>query len=127
MDNSIQNKMDYAHKKKINNRINKIKDKSIFQKIFDISKSELYTDTGKKKFSHNNNGIFFDLNLLSDDVLYKIENILNENLINSTESDTISSIKYSTYSTDETNNYQSMGPRSTNQEKSIIKHTQNDK
>ena len=127
MDNSIKNKMDYAHKKKINSRISKIKDKDVFQKIFEVSKSELYTETGKKKFSHNNNGIFFDLNILSDKVLYKIEDILNENIVNSTESETPTSIKFSTYSQDDTNNYKSLGPRLTNQEKNIIKNTQNEK
>ena len=127
MDNSIKNKMDYAHKKKINSRISKIKEKDVFQKIFEVSKSELYTETGKKKFSHNNNGIFFDLNILSDKVLYKIEDILNENIVNSTESETPTSIKFSTYSQDDTNNYKSLGPRLTNQEKNIIKNTQNEK
>lgn len=70
--------MDYEHKKKINEKLNNVKDKEIFYNIFDVIKSDLYDKDGKKKFTENNNGIFFDLNLISEENLNKIDNILNE-------------------------------------------------
>jgi len=80
--------MDYDHKKKLNEKINSIKDKDLFYKIFEIVKEELYYSNGNKKFTENYNGIFFDLNKISDENLIKIENLLNENLINITDSET---------------------------------------
>jgi|SaaInlV_100m_DNA_2_1039680.scaffolds.fasta_scaffold150777_1 hypothetical protein len=119
--------MDYNCKKKMNDKINKVKDKEIFKEIFELAQAELYTENGEKNFSHNNNGIFFDLNKLSDKILYQIEDLLNENLIVTTESETGSNIKYSPYSTDEIGNYKNMGPRLSNQEKNIITNIQKDK
>lgn len=79
--------MDYNHKKKLNEKINSIKDKDIFFKIFNIVKNELYNDTGQKKYTENYNGIFFDLNKISDKKLYEIEDLLKENSIILTDTD----------------------------------------
>tara|TARA_Y100000389_G_C17406938_1_gene488611 strand:+ start:1045 stop:1323 length:279 start_codon:yes stop_codon:yes gene_type:complete len=79
--------MDYNHKKKLNEKINSIKDKDIFFKIFNIIKDELYNDTGQKKYTENYNGIFFDLNKISDKKLYEIEDLLKENSIILTDTD----------------------------------------
>ena len=79
--------MDYNHKKKLNEKINSIKDKDIFFKIFNIVKDELYNDTGQKKYTENYNGIFFDLNKISDKKLYEIEDLLKENSIILTDTD----------------------------------------
>ena len=79
--------MDYDHKKKINEKINSIKDKDIFYKIFDIVKEELYNENGQKKYTENFNGIFFDLNKISDKKLIEIENLLKLNSITITDSE----------------------------------------
>ena len=68
--------------------IGKIKDKQVFKEIFYVAQTELQSE-GDCKYSHNNNGIFFDLKLLSEQTLLKIEDILKNNIIN-TESETIS-------------------------------------
>ena len=60
-------------------------------------------------------------------VLNKLEELVNANITNTTESETLNSIKYTTYSSDEVNNYQTDGPRLTNQEKSVIINIQKDK
>lgn len=83
--------MDYERKKKINEKICLIKDKELYHKIFEIAKSDLYLDDGKQKFTQNNNGIFFDLNNLSNETLIKIENLLADNLISLSESDIVTS------------------------------------
>jgi hypothetical protein len=75
---------------KIKDMIGKIKDKQVFKEIFYIAQIELQSD-GDCKYSHNNNGIFFDLKLLSEQTLIKIEEILKNSISsNNTESETIS-------------------------------------
>ena len=90
--------MDYNSKKKLNEKINKITDKDILLKIFETVKPELYNINGQKKFTQNNNGIFFDLNQISDETLNKLNNILNENICSSDSENT--NIKYTNYSSE---------------------------
>jgi hypothetical protein len=77
---------------KIKDMITKIKDKQVFKEIFYIAQGELQSSLdGECKYSHNDNGIFFDLKLLSESTLLKIEELLKTNISsNNTESDTIS-------------------------------------
>ena len=70
--------MDVEHIKKINEKINKIKDVNIYYEIFNIIKDDLYISDGKYKFTQNNNGIFFNLRLISEEKLIKLEKFLNE-------------------------------------------------
>ena len=70
--------MEYSHKKKINDKIEKIKDKDILFEIYNTVKNEI-SDT--KNITINNNGVYFDLNKLSNELILKIENILNEHFI----------------------------------------------
>jgi hypothetical protein len=73
--------MNYHYKKNINEKIKKINNNKLYYKIFDLIKDELY-DNNKKKFTSNNNGIFFDINILKDDTLEQINSILDNNNIN---------------------------------------------
>ena len=57
---------------KINDMISKIKNKEILKQIFYIVQTELNNEN-ECKYSHNDNGIFFDLILLSDETLEKLE------------------------------------------------------
>lgn len=100
---------------KINNMISKIKDKQILKEIFYIVQPELQS-SGECKYSHNDNGIFFDLKLLSDITLEKIEELVKQNLsIIHTETD---SINYSAYCNEELplNN----GPKLNNIERNLM-------
>ena len=67
--------MDRDRMLKLNDMINKIKDKNILKEIFFIAQNELES-SGECKYSHNNNGIFFDLKLLSEETLEKIEHLI---------------------------------------------------
>ncbi len=80
---------------KINDLIKKIKDKALLKEIFYLAQNELQS-SGECKYSHNDNGIFFDLKLLSEQTLLKIEELAKNN--NNTDSE---SINYSTYCSDE--------------------------
>ena len=94
--------------------ISKIKDKQILKEIFYIVQPELES-SGECKYSHNDNGIFFDLKLLSDNTLEKIEEIAKQNLTINTDTD---SINYSAYCNEELslNN----GPKLNNVERNLM-------
>ncbi len=61
---------------KIKDMIGKIKDKQILKEVFYIAQFELQSTDGDCKYSHNDNGIFFDLKVLSETTLLKIEDLL---------------------------------------------------
>jgi hypothetical protein len=85
---------------KIKDMISKIKDKQLFKEIFYIAQNDLASDDGNCKYSHNHNGIFFDLKLLSESTLLKIEELLKTNISSNTESETIN---YNIYFNDSNN------------------------
>lgn len=109
----------YQDKKKLVYRIEQIKSKKNYIKLFKIINSD------NIKFTDNNNGIFINMNALTNISLNKINNFLN--LINKTndmiDSDTNSTINtdYKPYSIDEFSDYKSYGPKLSNYEKNIIK------
>jgi len=72
-----------------------------------------------KDISINRNGIFFNINSLSDDCIDKLSAFLN--ISGDTVTETESKIKYQPYSIDELENVNKVGPKLSNQEKSIIK------
>ncbi len=74
---------------KINDMIKKIKDKQLLKEIFNIALPDLQSN-GENKYSVNDNGIFFDLKLLSDITLEKIEELLKQNISTETDSVTFS-------------------------------------
>ena len=91
--------MDRDRMIKIKDMIGKIKDKEILKEVFYIAQTELQSIDGNCKYSHNDNGIFFDLKVLSEPTLLKIEELLKTTLsATNTESDTIS---YNIYYNDE--------------------------
>jgi len=106
-----------SYRKKIVNKINKLKDKKDFIMIFNIVQLELGKD-----ISINKNGIFFNINSLSDTCIENLDSYLNT--ISETITDTETKIKYKPYSIDELDNVNKLGPKLSNQEKSIIKKFQ---
>ena len=74
---------------KINDMIRKIKDKQLLKEVFNIALPDLQSN-GDNKYSVNDNGIFFDLKLLSDNTLEKIEELLKQNISTETDSVTFS-------------------------------------
>ncbi len=85
---------------KIKDMIAKIKDKQILKDIFYISQNDLASEDGNCKYSHNHNGIFFDLKLLTEPTLLKIEELLKNNISSNTDSE---SINYNIYYNEELN------------------------
>ena len=106
-------------RRKIVLRITKLKEKKDFVKIFNIIQSELGKD-----LSINRNGIFFNINLLTDDCIHTLNNYLNEinDITSLTESEP--KITYKPYNVDEIDTVNKLGPKLSNQEKSILKKIQ---
>lgn len=103
------------YRKKLVLKISKLTDRKDFVNIFNIIVDELGND-----YSSNRNGMFFNLNLVSDDTITKICNYLNENTDTYLISDSETKIKYKPYSPNDASDSFS-GQKLSNQEKSIIK------
>jgi hypothetical protein len=117
MENSNKRKFNSVYRRKIVNKINKLKEIKEFVTIFNIIRVELGKD-----ISINKNGIFFNINVLSDSSIEKIDFFLNSISETVTESET--KIKYKPYFIDDMENVNKLGPKLSNQEKSIIKKFQ---
>ena len=101
-------------RRKIVLKISKLKDKKDFVSIYNLINVEM-----ENNISINRNGIFFNINMLSDECLIKLTNFLNDALDTCTETET--KIKYHSYSINDMENVNKVGPKLSNQEKTIIK------
>jgi len=117
MENLNKRKFNSLYRRKLVNKINKLKEKKEFITIFNIIRLELGKD-----ISVNKNGIFFNINALSDYCIEQIDFFLNSVSETVTESET--KIKYKPYFVDDMENVNKLGPKLSNQEKSIIKKFQ---
>ena len=72
MENSNKRKFNSLYRRKIVNKINKLKEIKDFVTIFNIIQIELGNN-----ISINKNGIFFNINVVSDSSIEKIEFFLN--------------------------------------------------
>jgi hypothetical protein len=103
-------------RKKLVSRFDKIKEKSDYIIIYNIITQDIGDD-----FSSNSNGIFINMNMLSDSCITKIINFMDEKLnINITCSEN-ENINYKIYKFDEAEILSEMGHKLSNQEKNIIK------
>lgn len=109
-------------RKKLLEKIKKIKDKTQLIEVFKIVNKDI-----GENFSKNKSGIYFNLNILSDDAIGEIIEIVQIFNINETVSETTveDKIIYKSYSENELDIYNSLGPRLSNQEKSILKKLKN--
>lgn len=120
-DKNSSRKYDSYFRKKLLEKINSIKDKKVLLSILKIVKNE-----DENGYSQNKSGIFFNLNKLSDDSIKSIDNLVEKyNLSNESETNDESlsdKIIYKQYSdADNLDQYDNLGPRLSNQEKSILK------
>lgn len=115
MESNRKYKSDY--RLNLMNKIKKIQDKEILKKIYKLVKSEL-----KSAITKNSNGIFFNLNLLSDETIEKID----KTITNIEVSESYLNITYTPYSVDDLLN-NSVGPRLNNHERNLLKKKKSDK
>ena len=67
--------MNTKEKKQLKERIKNINDKEMYLKIYYILKNDI-----NFKATQNNNGLYFNLNLLDDITLIKIDELLNNDI-----------------------------------------------
>jgi len=107
-------------RKKLVSKFEKIKDKSDYIDIYNIIIEDIGTN-----FSSNRNGIFFNMNLLSDQCIENLIQFIEDKLnYNMTQTDT-EKINYKSYKFDEVEIISEMGHKLSNQEKNIIKRIRN--
>jgi hypothetical protein len=110
--NSNTRKFNSNFRSKIVLKISKLTNKKDFINIFNIIQSEVGDEV-----SINRNGIFVNINLLSDDTVDKLNNYLNENTESITVTESDNKIKYKPYSVEE--NVSNL--KLSNHEKSLLK------
>lgn len=106
-------KFNTSKRKKLVDKIGNIIDNNVYYKIFNIIKNMKTV-----KYTENNNGIFFNINKLSDDIIEKIVNIVNTSLENLDTSEI--KLDYTPYSVDKYLKTSNFGPRLSNKEKNIL-------
>jgi hypothetical protein len=107
-------------RKKLVSKFEKIKYKNDYIDIYNI----IVEDIGNN-FSTNRNGIFINMNLLSDQCIENLIQLMEEKLnCNVTQTDT-EKINYKSYKFDEVEIISEMGHKLSNQEKNIIKRIRN--
>ena len=119
MENIKNRKYDSNYRRKLLNKINKIKEKKDLINIYNIIHVEL-----DNNISINQNGMFFNLNSVSDEIIDKLIVFLNINIETISVTETEGKIKYQSYITNEIEHVNNIGPKLSNQEKSIIKKFQ---
>ena len=111
------------YRKKLLDKIKKLNDKSCQIAIFKI----VNRDIGNN-FSENKSGIYFNLNLLSDDAIDEIKDIIkehNDNIDETITETTEDKLIYKSYSENDIDLYNTIGPRLSNQERNILKKCKN--
>ena len=101
-------------RKNLKEKIIKLNNKNDYLIIYGLISKEL-----ESKFSVNKNGVYFNINLLSDNCIKDLSDYISEKYDTETVTE-ISKIKYETYYK-ETNMDFSYGTKFSNQEKTILK------
>ena len=122
MSNDINKRLyNSIYRKKLLNKIDSIKDKNILINIYNF----ITIDIGNN-FSSNTNGIFININILSNDCIKKIndyvDEIINLSMINNKN---IETVNCSIYNSDDVEILSEFGYKFSNQEKNIIKRIRN--
>ena len=122
MNNNLNKRLyDSKYRKKLLSKIDTIKDKNVLINIY----NNIITDIGNN-FSSNTNGIFININILSNNCIEKINTYVDGVLDKlSTDSKSINTINCSIYNSDDVEILSELGHKFSNQEKNIIKRIRN--
>ena len=108
-------------RKKLSNKIHKLKTKDDYINVF-----KLLNRDSDFKYTENTNGIWIDINSVSNETINELIVFLND-------IDELSSIdseykySYTPYASDDIKTISKLGPKLNNQEKSVIKRLHNNK
>lgn len=118
LDNKEKNIRIYnsTFRKNLKEKISKLNNKKDYLFIYTLISKEL-----ESKFSVNKNGVYFNINLLSDDCIKELHNYISDKYESETVTE-VSKIKYETYYKENDNDIDfSYGTKFSNQEKTILK------
>tara|TARA_B100001093_G_C26688663_1_gene953815 strand:- start:775 stop:1152 length:378 start_codon:yes stop_codon:yes gene_type:complete len=118
---SSKRKYNSQYRRKLLDKLDKIKNKDFIKTVFKIVNKDIGDN-----YSENKSGIFFNMNILSDSSIEEINSLLNsfDNIVISETSE--DKLTYKAYSENEIEMYNSIGPRLSNQERSILKKYKNE-
>lgn len=103
-------------RKNLKERISKLNNKKDYLFIYSLISKEL-----DSKFSVNKNGVYFNINLLSDECIDELSKYISDKYDSETVSE-VSKIKYETYYKENGDDLNfSYGTKFSNQEKTILK------
>jgi predicted site-specific integrase-resolvase len=120
MEHKCSRKYSTDFRKKLVNKFDKLKSKNDYISIYNIIVGDIGTN-----FSSNRNGIFINMNILSNNCIDKLLEFINGKL-NYTQSQTENeNVNYSSYKIDEVEIISEIGHKLSNQEKNIIKRIRN--
>ena len=119
-DSSKERKYNSNFRKKILEKIKKYDNKDFQISIFKV----VNRDIGNN-FSENKSGIFFNMNLLSDDAIDEVIEIIKKYDEDNSNLNSEDKLTYKSYSENEIELYHTLGPRLSNQERSILKKCKN--
>ena len=116
MDINTSRKYNSTFRKKLVGKFEKIKSKSELLDIYNIIIEDIGTD-----FSTNQNGIFINMNILSDKCIKKLIDYIEDKSITSTTQTETEKINYKTYKLGDVEDMSEGNIKLSNQEKNIIK------
>jgi len=120
MEQICSRKYNTEFRKKIVSKFDKLKNRSDYIEIYNI----IVEDIGNN-FSSNRNGIFINMNILSDKCIDKLIEFMEEKLnLNITQTEN-EKVNYKVYKIDDVEIISEMGHKLSNQEKNIIKRIRN--
>lgn len=120
MELSGSRKYNTVIRKKLVGKFERIKDKSDLITIYNI----ITQDIGNN-FSTNRNGIFVNMNILSDDCVEKLLEFITDKLNSNLSATETDKVNYKSYKFDEVEIMSEMGHKLSNQEKNIVKRMRN--
>jgi hypothetical protein len=101
------------YRRNLSDKISQINDDKLYFKLFNELKNQ-----NDFKYSRNKNGIFFDINKLSDETIIIIKNFIDNNVNLNTETEKLEFIQYST---EEFSKLNEKGNRLNNIEKNLLR------
>lgn len=120
MEHKCSRKFNTNFRKKLVTKLDKLKNKNEYIDIYNIIIEDIGTN-----FSSNRNGIFINMNILSDNCIQKLIQFIDDKLnLTITQSET-EKINYKTYKIDDVELISEMGHKLSNQEKNLIKRIKN--
>uniref|UniRef100_A0A6C0ED45 NET domain-containing protein n=1 Tax=viral metagenome TaxID=1070528 RepID=A0A6C0ED45_9ZZZZ len=114
--NNNNRKYNSLYRKKLISKFDNIKNKNILLDIYNI----IINDIGNN-YSSNRNGIFININIVSDLCIEKLNEYIDNNLNNTVSDLTSDKIDCKIYKFDDIELISEMGHKLSNQEKNIIK------